>query len=406
MGGCAALGEWDMGQELFRKAAMDRLASPERLDVLMQVTSPRGWIALWTLGGVLVCVLAWSVFGSIPTRIDGLGILLRGGSLREIRAEGQGVLTQLNLKTGDTVRPDQAVGVIAQLDIEAQVDQLRQKYGQAQREYEAASSEDQATIAGYQSDIARFRMELARLETDLVQKRDLLKKGLITRARVDGQEQQVLSLRVQVSNLMSTIRTVEQRTRTRESAVQVAKEDYERATRTAASVTNVKSTVEGRVVEVKKRAGDRVTAGEAIAVVEPPSAMLEPLVYVNASLGKRIKPGMEAQISPSTVRKEEYGFLVGKIRTVGEYPVTPQAVRSAVANEALANQLLGESSKIEVWASLRANPATPSGYTWSSSSGPPFKIDGGTQIIVSVVVDRRPPISYIIPMLRGAVGAS
>jgi hypothetical protein len=25
---------------------------------------------------------------------------------------------------------------------------------------------------------------------------------------------------------------------------------------------------------------------------------------------------------------------------------------------------------------------------------------------VSVVVDRRPPISYIIPMLRGAVGAS
>ena len=148
MGGCAALGEWDMGQELFRKAAMDRLASPERLDVLMQVTSPRGWIALWTLGGVLVCVLAWSVFGSIPTRIDGLGILLRGGSLREIRAEGQGVLTQLNLKTGDTVRPDQAVGVIAQLDIEAQVDQLRQKYGQAQREYEAASSEDQATIAG------------------------------------------------------------------------------------------------------------------------------------------------------------------------------------------------------------------------------------------------------------------
>ena len=246
-------------------------------------------------------------------------------------------------------------------------------------------------------------MELARLETDLVQKRDLL-KGLITRAAWRP-EQQVLSLRVQVSNLMSTIRRSSSRPG-RASLPQVAKEDYERATRTAASVTNVKSTVEGRVVEVKKRAGDRVTAGEAIAVVEPPSAMLEPLVYVNASLGKRIKPGMEAQISPSTVRKEEYGFLVGKIRTVGEYPVTPQAVRSAVANEALANQLLGESSKIEVWASLMSNPATPSGYTWSSSSGPPFKIDGGTQIIVSVVVDRRPPISYIIPMLRGAVGAS
>jgi HlyD family secretion protein len=39
---------------LFRKAAIDKLSSPERLDVLMEVTSPAGWVALWTLGGVLV----------------------------------------------------------------------------------------------------------------------------------------------------------------------------------------------------------------------------------------------------------------------------------------------------------------------------------------------------------------
>ncbi len=395
-----------MGQELFRKAALDKLASPERLDVTMEVTSPRGWMALWTIGVVLLCVLGWGIFGSIPTRVDGIGILLRGGSLREVKAEGRGTLTAVSIKVGDLVAPGQSVGEIQQQDAAEQVNLLRAKFEQASRDHETATIEDQATLAGYRSDIARSQAELSRQQADLVQKQDLLKKGLITRQRVDQAEQQVLGLNSQITNLGATSRSVEQRIRARAANVEAARMDYERASKTVASVTRLTSTVAGRVVEIKRHPGDRVTEGEAVAVIEPPSAVLEPLVYVNAALGKRIKPGMEAQISPSTVKKEEYGFLRGSIRTVGDYPVTPQAVHAAVANEALAQQLLGESAKIEVWAQLMLNASTPSGYGWSSSAGPPFKIDSGTQITVSVVVDRRAPISYVIPMLRGALGAS
>jgi HlyD family secretion protein len=395
-----------MGEELFRKAALDKLASPERLDVTMAVTSPRGWIALWTIGGVLLCVIAWGIFGSIPTRVDGVGILLRGGSLREIKAEGAGTLVSLTIKVGDILQADQSVGEIDQQAAADQVNQLKVKHERAVQELETATLEDQATLAGYRADIARLLSETGRLEADLVQKRDLLAKGLITRQRVDQQEQQLLSLRAQETQLNATIRNVQQNTRARAAAAEQARLEYERASKTAASVTGLRSTGAGRVVELKKRVGDRVTEGEAVAVVEPPSAMLEPLVYVNAALGKKIRPGMEAQISPSSVKIEEYGFLRGTIKTVGDYPVTPQAVSSALANDAFARQLLGESAKIEVWAQLAVDTATPSGYGWSSSSGPPFKIDSGTPITVSVVVDRRAPISYIIPMIRGAVGAS
>ena len=65
--------------QLFRKSAIEKLASPERLDVLMQVTSPVGWVAIGTVAFILACAIVWSVVGSIPTRIDGQGILLRGG---------------------------------------------------------------------------------------------------------------------------------------------------------------------------------------------------------------------------------------------------------------------------------------------------------------------------------------
>jgi HlyD family secretion protein len=371
----------------------------------MAVTSPRGWVALWTTGVVLLCVIAWGIFGSIPTRVDGTGILLRGGSLREIRAEGGGTLVALTIKVGDVVQADQPVGEIDQQDAAEQVNQLKVKHERAVQELATATVEDEATMAGYRADLARVQSEAGRLEVDLVQKRDLLKKGLITRQRVDQQEQQLLSLRVQATQLNATIRSVQQSARARATAVEQARLEYERASKSAALVTRLTSTVAGRVVELKRRTGDKVIQGEAIAVVEPPSAMLEPLVYVNAALGKKVKPGMEAQISPSTVKAEEYGFLRATIKTVGDYPVTPQAVSSALANEALAQQLLGGAAKIEIWAQLVPDRSTPSGYGWSSSAGPPFKIDSGTQIAVSVVVERRPPISFIIPMIRGAVGA-
>jgi HlyD family secretion protein len=51
--------------KLFRKAALEKLASPERLDVLLQITPPLGWVAQWTMALILAAAVAWSVFGGM-----------------------------------------------------------------------------------------------------------------------------------------------------------------------------------------------------------------------------------------------------------------------------------------------------------------------------------------------------
>src|SRR5262245_9171993 len=73
------------------KKSEPRTADPEQ-EKLMRVTSPQGWIALTTLGIVLIAVIVWSVIGSIPERIEGKGIVVRGGGLRQVRASGGGTL--------------------------------------------------------------------------------------------------------------------------------------------------------------------------------------------------------------------------------------------------------------------------------------------------------------------------
>ncbi|MGE5244847.1 MAG: NHLP bacteriocin system secretion protein [Betaproteobacteria bacterium] len=401
-----------MGEELFRKSALDKLASPERLDVLMEVTSPKGWLALITMGAVLAGVLVWSIFGSIPERIDGQGILIRGGGLRQLRASGDGTLVKFAVQLNDEVKVGQVVGQISQIGSAEEIKAAQADLDQAQREYETSKAEDEATIAGIESNIAGQQADLRRTQLlrqkaaeDVKRLSDSLAKGLVTRNRVEqaerdlsSQEASITGLNAQMNSLRAQIRSVQQRIRAKLDAVDQAKLKLQRMTATEKSYAEVTSTVDGRVVELKKRVGDHVANGEVVATIEPPSSAIEPIVYINSSSGKRIRPGMEAQISPTTVRREEYGFMRGEVQTVGEYPVTPDAVKSVTANDQLAQELIASGTKIEVHVQLKRDANTTSGYAWSSSGGPPFKIDGGTRLTVSVVVDRKAPISYVLPI--------
>jgi len=395
---------------------MEKLASPERLDVLMQVTSPVGWIAILTVMGILGAAIVWSVLGSIPERLDAQGILMRGGGLREVKANTDGVLTKFDLKLNDVVRTAQLIAeVSAGVQADDSTKAARAKLDAAQRELQMGSIDDQSAKGtltsqkiNYQSELDRSSSELAKFTEDLSTAKERLSKGLITKARVDqiemqvsGKQSQITSLKNQISNIDAQIRSLDERIRPRQRAVDAARLELEQTLHTVAEVTRINATVEGRVVEVKKNVGDRVRNGEVMAIVEPPSSTLEPIVFVSSSSGKRIKPGMEAQISPSTVKREEYGFMKGTVRSVSEYPVTADAAMSYISNASLVQELLGSSSKLEMRAALIPDQKAPSGFQWSSSSGPPFKVDTGTRVTVSVVVDRKRPISYVLPILKG-----
>lgn len=66
---------------LFRQSAVDRLSTPDDLDELMHVASPRYWLVLVALAALLVTALIWSAVTMIPTTVAALGALgpARGG---------------------------------------------------------------------------------------------------------------------------------------------------------------------------------------------------------------------------------------------------------------------------------------------------------------------------------------
>jgi multidrug efflux pump subunit AcrA (membrane-fusion protein) len=274
---------------LFRKAALEKLASPERLDVLMQVTSPLGWLALLTMAVLLGSIVAWSIFGSMAETVYGEGILLGGDGLREIKATGEGVLESLTVNLTESVKEGQVVGSV---------------------------------LSG------------------------------------SGRSSQILAATA------------------------------------------------GRVIEVNRKIGDRVQAGDTVARIEPPAAQIQAVVFVDAATGTRIAADKQARVSPSTVKREEYGFMIGTVQSVSDVPVTAERFNSIIPNQALFQDLVGQGSKLEMRATLQADSSTPSGFKWSSSTGPPFKVLSGTRVSVSVVVDQTRPISKVLPFVRKTLGTS
>ncbi len=388
---------------LFRKAALDKLASPERLDVLMRVTSPMGWMALLTISGILLGVIAWGIWGSIPERIDGQGVLLRGGGLTEIRSTGAGSLASLNLKLNDVVRVGQTVGTIAATGNEEEVAVARQRLQSLQNQYTSMTGSSSFAVAQARAQIATLRAELGSLTTELQtvearlpELRKLRDAGHIPNSRVESVEAQASSLRSRINGVKGQISAQETAISNLQSGgagllgqIEVARKELERVLAKTQAQETVTSTVAGRVIEVKKVVGDVVKAGETIATIEPVGESVEVVAFVSADVGKRILEGMPTEVSPTNVKREEYGFMLASVRERSEFAASPDYVMTTLRNEAVAKKLTNSGAVFEVRAALQSKDSTPSGFAWSTSEGPPFRISGGEMVSVAVM----PPTS-------------
>lgn len=144
--------------KLFRKAALDRLSSPEQLHTLMRVTNAKGWLALVGCALVIATAVAWGVLGRIQTKVGASGILLGGGGLSEIIAEGEGELTAIEVKAGDVVKKGQLVAQVEQSTLDAQISSQERRLEEIERDADAGVMS--ASLAGRRD---RLKSELERL---------------------------------------------------------------------------------------------------------------------------------------------------------------------------------------------------------------------------------------------------
>jgi HlyD family secretion protein len=378
-------------QQLLRKAALERLSSPEQLDTLMRVTSPMGWVALLAVGFLIVAAITWSLVGNLSVKVDGQGILLRGENVQAIEVASEGTLMTLDVKRGDIVQPQQIVAHLALPDVENRLTTARAQL----KDIAALDNSQGAGMASLQSNL---QAQIGRLEHQRELKKQLVDKGLVT-------QQSLLAIDQQISNIQSSLLQSQLGRGQSGSRVEDKRLEVKELEARLANDTLVKAPFGGRVVALLAGPGQQLRQGDKLLSLESAHAPVRMVGFIPLAEGKKISKGMEARISPSNVKVEEYGFMLGRIQTVSDFAATPEELQRTLNNQQLA-QKFSETSPFEVVVEPDLEPHNPSGFRWTSSQGPPLSIGSGTFCTVQVIVEQRRPISYVIPTVKQALGLS
>jgi HlyD family secretion protein len=178
------------------------------------------------------------------------------------------------------------------------------------------------------------------------------------------------------------------------------------------------SPARGRVAHVLHADGDLVHEGAPILLLHAPKAeqgagdsesVYESIVFVPAGEGKKIEPDNPVEIVPATIKREEHGFIRGRVVEVSELPATRLAMEAALEHPDLVEAFLKRYAPgvllrvhihLEPGDTGRKNP-----FRWSSSNGPNQPLKTGTMCQAAIVVERRRLINLILPWTKKLVGA-
>jgi hypothetical protein len=200
----------------------------------------------------------------------------------------------------------------------------------------------------------------------------------------------------------------------------------------------------GRVLEMRVSRGNVIQAGAALMSVEVSGRILETILYLSPLDGKKVHPGMQVQIAPAPVKQEEWGRMLGRVVSVGEFPATAPAMKRVLGSDELVKTMSSQGAPIEIHVELARSTTTSSGYQWTStassalslgvpslvgsglgfartagwlpdslaawaptaaseldaSPGPPIRLESGTFCIADVVVEDQAPITLVFAKLN------
>lgn len=291
---------------IFRKSALDRISSPERLNEYIKITHPGIWAVLL---GCLVLMMAagvWGFFGSIPDSVKTVGVIFpQSGTTAVVPAVG-GRISDMRVRVGDFVEAGQIIAVIPQEEIISQLNALRE-----------TPWPDPKRLAALTSDYESRSLIVSPVS------------GIVLSAKASNE--------------------------------------------TVSATEPIVS-----IVKQERYADDR-----------------QIICFVPTAMAKKLKEGMEVQVSPDFAPREEYGYMVGHVTELGTYPVSAADVVSAVGSQQYAEGLLPRESSVEVRVTLTVDPAAKNKTKWSNRKGESIALTIGTRCNLLIVVNHYRPYELV-----------
>jgi multidrug efflux pump subunit AcrA (membrane-fusion protein) len=123
-----------------------KATSADELNKLLKITHPYHWLFISGLVALVLFTIIWSMCGSIPTRIQGLGQITSSKGLHAVIVRYQGQLRTLYVHLGDTVKEGQVIAKISEPELEQELLQLRNQLDVLQDQYNFLKTNNSANL--------------------------------------------------------------------------------------------------------------------------------------------------------------------------------------------------------------------------------------------------------------------
>ena len=369
---------------MFRKKALDALSTPEQLNQPLQLLRPSQWVLLLSLGGFTITILLWSIFGRIPVRVSGRGVLIRPNSLTVVHSQATGRVSDMPFKIGDCLEKGALMGRIEPVSQEVEIKAAKVQLDHMLAEDQGLDLLNNLRIQDMQRDINRVK--------------HLSESGAMSIDTFKTRERQLRELNYNVKR-ENGLR--EQQIKEQKNRILSRQEEIDR-------ISLVRAPISGCVVDLNAHTGEVVQSGASMFTLHANRGNedLKSLVFFPAKDGKRLKKGQRVRVTPTTAKQQRHGGIEGEVISIHPLPVRDEAVIKRLGVQSLleAVRATQKDPLIEVSTTLKKDPSTPSGYNWGGNRGPSLELTAGTTTQVRVLVEERPPISYVIPILRDLTG--
>ncbi len=126
------------------------------------------------------------------------------------------------------------------------------------------------------------------------------------------------------------------------------------------------------------------------------------IAYASNEAQRDLQVGMEAQVWPSDEKRDEIGYVRGRITQVVRYPADADDVRQSLKSDVMAQLMLGDGKEVlyEVRIDLLRDPSNPACYDWSFGQPDDVSMGIGTYCSVLTETRRRSMFQYLFDASR------
>jgi len=403
-------------------------ASENLDDSLMKsiaITPPIYKLVLIGIGAICIIALAWGLFGSIPQRVQGVGMINTESGVDRISSVASGRISEIKVGLNDPVKAGDVIALVDQPELKTSLDKMKYSLEKLRQTNQITleSNTENTSMKKQSNDLTIKRLELSLKEVNenisfyekrLKQEKEIYEKGLITYAQYFSTQQQLASDRINKINIEEQLKLNQLDSKETEfnsdlNKLNIEKQlgllelELEDMTKEYKKYTELTAKTDGYISQLNVKVGDVISPSTTVGIITGTSKEGSNYIlnlYVPFNSNAIISKGMDVDVQIFSVDPYLHGYLNGKVKYVAQYMSDSEGMFNTLGNETLIKSIDAKGGVYSVVVELVKDPNTFNGFSWSNGEGPQIKLHPGQLSLAYVDVKVKAPIELVLPIFN------